>query len=109
MTPARGEIWWVALDPVVGSEIAKTRPALVLTADVLNQLRRTVIVIPLSSSPAARPPLTVRVNFAGKPAVAVIDRLRAVSKERLRERIGLVSAVELVEIERAVRRVLDLG
>ena len=97
------------MDPVVGSEIAKTRPAVVLTANVLNQLRRTVIVIPLSSSPTARPPLTVPVNCAGKPAVAVIDQMRAVSKERLRERIGVVSSVELVEIERAVRRVLDLG
>ena len=53
MTPARGEIWWVRLDPTLGSEIRKTRPALVLTADVLNRMRQTVVVVPLSTAAAS--------------------------------------------------------
>jgi len=110
MTPVRrGELWWVALDPVVGSEIAKTRPAVVLTSDVINELRRTVVVIPLSSSPTARPPLTIPVMCGERRAVAVIDQVRAVSKERLRRLIGAVTPTELQELEHAVRRVLDLG
>ena len=38
MTPQRGEIWWVSLDPTQGAEIRKTRPCLVLTTNTLNRL-----------------------------------------------------------------------
>lgn len=109
MTPRRGEIWWVALDPVAGSEIAKTRPAVVLTNDTVNQRRRTVVVVPLSSTPSASPPILVSIRCAGRDAVAVIDQIRAVSKQRLRDRVGEVSAPELTALEEALREVLDLG
>jgi mRNA interferase MazF len=109
MMPRRGEIWWVALDPVAGSEIAKTRPAVVLTNDIVNQRRRTVVVIPLSSAPSASPPILVSIRCAGRDAVAVIDQIRAVSKQRLRDRVGEVSAPELTALEEALREVLDLG
>ena len=49
----RGEVWWVRLDPTFGSEIAKTRPCLILSGNTFNRLRRTVVVIPLSSSAKA--------------------------------------------------------
>ena len=47
--PRRGEIWWVALDPVVGSKIAKTRPALIISNDVGNRYSRRVVVASISS------------------------------------------------------------
>jgi mRNA interferase MazF len=109
MMPRRGDIWWVALDPVAGSEIAKTRPAVVLTNDIVNQRRRTVVVVPLSSAPSASPPMLVAIRCAGRDAVAVIDQIRAVSKQRLRDRVGEVSAPELAALEEALREVLDLG
>jgi mRNA interferase MazF len=108
MTACRGELWWARLDPTVGSEIKKTRPCLVMTADVLNERRRTVVVVPISSSPAAAPPLMVAVRCEGQAAVAVIDQIRAISKERLVEKIGRVSAAELRGVEEAVRAVLEL-
>lgn len=80
----RGDIWWVSLDPTQGSEIKKTRPCLVLSAEPLNALRRTVIVVPLSTSAKAYPPITVPVHCQDKPAVAVIDQIRAVGKHRLK-------------------------
>ena len=46
--PERGDIWWIALDPTLGSEIRKTRPCVVISVKVLNERRRTVIVVPLS-------------------------------------------------------------
>lgn len=51
MNPQRGEICSAALDPTVGSEIAKRRPCLILTTDLVNAYRRTVVVVPLSSGP----------------------------------------------------------
>ena len=72
--PERGEIWWVALDPALGSEIRKTRPCVVISVKVLNERRRTVIVVPLSSSPKASPPILIPISCDGHPAVAVRSR-----------------------------------
>ena len=60
-TIRRGDIWWVDFDPTQGSEIRKTRPAVVVTADALNRARRTVVVVPLSTGPEPRPPIVVAV------------------------------------------------
>jgi mRNA interferase MazF len=104
----RGEVWWVDLDPTRGSEIRKTRPAAILSVDALNRVRRTVVVVPLSSSPHPRPPLVVAVPSAGAGSVAVCDQVRAVDKGRLARRQGLLSDADLREIEDGVRAVLGL-
>ena len=106
--PRRGEIWWVRLDPALGSEIRKTRPCLVLTTNIANQYRRTVVVIPLSSSPSSKPPLLVPLTCQGHPVVAVIDQIRAVTKERFLQRIESISGHDLRSVEDALRNILEL-
>ena len=107
--PERGDIWWVQLDPTLGSEINKTRPCVVISVKVLNQRRRTVIVVPLSTSPNASPPILIPILCDGRPAVAVSDQIRAISKERLRSRIGVVSKDELAALEDGLRQIMQLG
>jgi mRNA interferase MazF len=107
--PRRGEVWWVSLDPAQGSEMAKTRPCLVLSTDIVNERRRTVVVIPLSSSPQASPPLLVAVVCAGREVVAVIDQIRAVAKGRLERLIGTLSPEHLEAVEQALREILEIG
>lgn len=107
--PRRGEVWWVRLDPTVGSEIAKTRPCIVLSTNVLNQRRRTVVVIPLSSSPTTCPPILVPVRCGNRDAVAVVDQIRAVSKDRLESRIEELSSADLEAVEQALREILELA
>jgi mRNA interferase MazF len=106
--PRRGEIWWARLDPTVGSEIGKTRPCLVISNSTINEHRRTVVVIPLSSSPRSAPPLMVSVTCSGQKAVAVIDQVRAISKERLTELIEKLPAKELESVESSLREILEL-
>jgi len=108
VTPRRGELWWAALDPTLGSEIAKTRPCVIVTRDLINQYRRTVVVVPLSSSPSPHPPIQVAVNCQGRPAVAVVDQIRSIAKERLQSRIGVLTEPEMEAIEDALQQVLDL-
>jgi mRNA interferase MazF len=107
--PQRGEIWWVRLDPTIGAEIRKTRPCLIVSTNVINERRRTVVVIPLSSSPKPSPPLLIPLMCAGQAVVAIIDQIRAVSKERLDRIIGSVSNQEIEAVENGLRRVLELG
>ena len=92
----------------MGSEIKKTRPCVVVGTNVLNERRRTVVVVPLSSTPQAAPPLLIPVVCAGRRAVAVIDQIRAVTKERLARRVGELSPEELAVVEDGLRMVLEL-
>jgi mRNA interferase MazF len=107
--PKRGEVSWVRLDPTSGSEINETRPGLIITTDVLNDRRRTAVVIPLSTSSHVNSPLMVAIECAGRTAVAVINQIRAVSQDRLDKRIGTISSEELITVEEALRTVLDLS
>ena len=108
MTPRRGEVWWVRLDPTLGSEIKKTRPCLVVGTNVLNERRRTVVIVPLSSAPQAAPPLLVPVYCEGRRAVAVVDQIRALTKQRFAHRMGELSPEDLASVEEALRLVLEL-
>jgi mRNA interferase MazF len=80
----------------------------VLTTNIANQYRRTAVVVPLSSSPASSPPLLVPLTCQGRPAVAVIDQIRAVTKERFLDRIESISAQHLRSVEDALRHILEL-
>lgn len=83
----RGEVYWVNLDPTVGSEIRKTRPALIVSPDDMNAALPRVIIAPLTS---AGQPLGCRpeVEFKGKSARILLDQLRSVDKQRLGSRAG---------------------
>lgn len=86
---ARGEVYWVNLDPTIGTEIKKTRPALVVSPDDMNLALPRVLIAPLTSkgqSLGCRPELT----FEGKPARILLDQLRCVDKRRLGTRMGAI-------------------
>ena len=98
----------MSLDPTQGSEIKKTRPCVVLTHDTLNQFRRTVVVIPLSTVAKPHPPITVPVTCQGQPAVAAVDQIRAVAKHRLKSRIESMASADLAAISRAISTILEI-
>jgi mRNA interferase MazF len=106
--PRRGSIWWVDLDPTRGAEIRKQRPAVVVSADGLNRVRRTVVIVPLSTGPSPRPPINVAVPSAGEDSVAVCDQIRAVARIRLGRLAGVLSRADLRAVEEGVRAVLVL-
>jgi mRNA interferase MazF len=106
--PRRGEVWWVRLDPTLGSEIVKTRLCLIISSNAINERRRTVVVVPLSTSPQSGPPLLVPVRCGGRDAVAVIDQIRAVSKARLEKRMDELSAEHLDNVGQALRDILEI-
>jgi mRNA interferase MazF len=99
--PSRGEVFLIELDPTRGSEIRKTRPCLVVSPDELNHHLRTVIVAPMST--AGQPsPFRVPCTFSGKRGRVVLDQLRTVDRERLRKRLGAISAGTLADVLRVL-------
>lgn len=106
---ARGQVYWVRLDPVQGSEQAKTRPCVVVSSEEVNDHRKTVIVVPLTSTKTpAVPPLLVSVPSAGADSKARVEQIRAVDKSRLQELLGRLEDEDLREIEVSLQRILKI-
>lgn len=96
----RYNIHWVNLDPARGSELRKTRPAVIVSLDVLNQALETVVICPLTTQlhPEWRTRLTVKVR--GKLAEIAADQIRAVSKSRLGKKLSSLSSRDAAALRR---------
>ena len=86
----RFEVWWVNLEPTKGSEIRKTRPCVIISPDELTALK-TVIVAPMTSQ-GFDFPSRISCEFAEKQALILLDQMRAVDKDRLLEKMGILEA-----------------
>lgn len=101
--PERGEIYLVCLDPTIGSEINKTRPALIISNDINNQAAQTVTVIPITSLIGKVYPfetlLSSQESGLPKNSKAKCNQIRTIDKKRLVKCIGRVSREKLKEVE----------
>jgi mRNA interferase MazF len=83
----RFQVWNIELNPVVGHEINKIRPCVVVSPDEANKYLMTVTVVPLTST-IRNFPTRVDCQFNGKKGQLAIDQIRAVDKLRLIEKLG---------------------
>ncbi len=86
---ARGEVWLVALDPTIGSEIQKTRPCVIVSPPEIHDYLRTVMVAPMTTGSRAAP-FRIAVNFQRKNGLILLDQVRALDKQRLIRRLGAI-------------------
>jgi mRNA interferase MazF len=103
----RGEVWWVNLDPALGGEARKSRPAVIVSNDRANVAQNRVQVVLCTSTISAIYPWEAPVTIGGRTSKAMADQIRTASKARLTRRIGTVSPEEMEGIEDAIR--LQLG
>jgi mRNA interferase MazF len=94
---SRGDIYLVSLNPTRGSEIRKTRPCVVVSPDELNAHLRTLIVAPLIMGGYPYP-FRVSCQVDDKDGHVVADQLRAVDRDRLIRRLGILDEDTLVEL-----------
>ncbi len=106
--PKRGEIYWVNLDPTVGTEIKKTRPALILSNDIGNEFSKRVIVAPITSSVNNVYRFQVKINIFEKECKVLVDQLRSVDKLRLGSKIVSLSSDLIEQVNLALKITLDL-
>jgi len=104
----RGEVWWVEFDPAIGSEIRKTRPAVIVSNDSANRNLKRVVVIPLTSNTGRLYPGEVVISLGGQRSKAMADQIMSADKSRLQNRLGTISKADMLAIEDAIKLHLAL-
>jgi mRNA interferase MazF len=104
----RGSIWWVEFDPSVGSEITKTRPAVIVSNDTANQFLARVVVVPLTSNTSRIYPGEAIVTINGRESKAMTDQIMSADKSRLKSKIADLSDSDMVSIEAAMKHFFNL-
>ncbi len=104
----RGDVWWVEFDPSVRSEIAKTRPALIVSNDAANRNLAHVVVVPFTSSTSGVYPGEALVRGGTRKSKAMADQIMAADKARLKSQLGTLSKADMRAVEDAIRVHLGL-
>jgi len=99
------EIYWVSLDPTIGTEVKKTRPCVVITPDEMNHNLGTVMIAPLTSTTKLYPS-RILCNVQGKKGTIMLDQIRTVDKKRLIKKIAQLSAKEIKEVKEKIKEML---
>lgn len=101
--PRRGEIYLVSFDPTIGSEIRKTRPALIVQNDIANEHSPITIVAAITSKFGAtlRPTEVLISNDEGglaQPSVVLLNQIRSIDCIRLLKRLGQIDPTTLTQV-----------
>lgn len=106
--PRRGDVYWVGLDPVIGTEIRKKRPAVIVSNDSCNRHGTRVVVLPITSNVSSLFPGEALITIKGRQGRALGDQIRSIDKSRLQARVGTVTPAEMARIDEALAITLAL-
>jgi len=107
-SPQRGDIYWVSFDPSQGTEIQKTRPAVVISNDMFNKNLNRVIVAPITSNIKNIFDFDCAITVEGRSGKVMLDQLRSVDKSRLTSKIGTIDSETLTVLEKALKITFSL-
>ncbi len=105
----RGEVWWVAFPNARGGEIRKTRPGIIVSHDAFNRNLNRVQVVPTTKNIKNVYPGETLVKIGDQTSKVMASQIATVTKEMVLQRVGEITADELIEVERAIRIQLGLG
>ncbi len=99
----RGEVWWVEFGPTLGSEVRKTRPAVIVSNDAANRHLARVVVVPMTSNTERQYPGEAIVSVGGQSSKAMADQIIAADKSRLKDRLDTLSKPDMLAVEDAIK------
>ena len=98
----RYEVRWAHLDPTKGAEMAKTRPVVIVSLDILNERLQTVTVCPLTTQLHPTWRTRVEVRVAKRQAEIAVDQIRTITKARLGKKLGALSDTDASTLRRLI-------
>jgi mRNA interferase MazF len=108
----RGDIWTVDLEPVVGSEQGKARPALIIQNDIGNLYSPVLIVAALTSGEDAHFDVQVAVKAPEgglrHNSIVLLNQIRTIDKRRVGRYWGRLSARTMQQVDKAIKISLGL-
>jgi mRNA interferase MazF len=104
----RCEVWWVEFDPAVGSEIHKTRPAIIVSNDAANRHLSRVVVVPVTSNTDRLYPGEAMITLGSESCKAMADQIMAADKSRLKNYMFTLSKTDMEAVEDAIKIHLGL-
>ncbi|VAW11814.1 Programmed cell death toxin YdcE [hydrothermal vent metagenome] len=105
--PRRGEVWLINFDSSVGAEIKKTRPSVIVSNDSSNKFVERVQVVPITSNTKNIYPCETLVSIKKKEGKVMADQIMTVSKKRVYKKVGMLTEIEMIDVERILK--LQLG
>lgn len=106
--PKRGEIYWVQLDPTIGTEIQKTRPCVILSNNSQNKKGARVIAAPITSKVKTVYPFEAKIILKDRECKVLLDQIRALDRRRIASRIGSIDPLVMLQVEEALKVALAL-
>jgi mRNA interferase MazF len=106
--PKRGDIYWIRLDPTIGTEIRKTRPCLILSNNSQNKKGLRVIAAPITSKIKNIYPFESKFVLKGRECKVLLDQLRALDRKRIDQKITSLDQETMVNVEQALKVALAL-
>jgi mRNA interferase MazF len=104
----KGMVVYVNLNPVIGSEQGKTRPAIIIQHDALNKTSNTTIVVPISSRIYDKEyPMHVRINELNINGTIKVEQIRVIDKSRIQSKKDFVSNTTMKKIGNALQMTCD--
>ena len=98
-------IFFVNLDPTLGAEVKKSRPAVIISPNEMNRYLRTVIIAPITSTIRIYPS-RAGIVLQNRQGQIMLDQIRAIDKTRLIRKVGKLNSAKVVEVKRILREML---
>lgn len=99
------EVFWISLDPSLGSEMAKTRPCVVISPDEMNEFLKTLIIIPITSTIKSYP-WRVSCAVSNKQGSIATDQIEVIDRTRIGSKLGTLSKGEIILLKDALHKML---
>lgn len=101
-------IYWANLDPVIGTEMKKRRPVVVISMDKMNALLETVVICPLTTVLHPKWRTRIQIMSAKRKAEIAVDQIRAISKKRISQNLDHLTPNTSKELRKLIQEMYAL-